>query len=560
MNNFTLIPSKLQFPNAPSKFQSVQISLDQKQQLITEYDRSSTISLEEIYDQERQLSTVFRPTFKVTFLYGNTITGSTTYLPFQYNLYLVGSVESVSTNVWKGFPQYYEFDFFRPNITDQHIDYFAKSAYTYNWSYYISYVSQNDENRTLTTTLSTLNSWTAKDGIPFTISNTFINGNPLIQFECIAPHGLLPGENAKLSFSYNTQETFEVHSLGNGLVDSEEYIFNVYDYGFTGNTFATGRVGTFKRVVNVNNPLETTSKYYIRQHKILTEFEDLIMTKAGFEKNVFIEETKLELSSLTPNNITRISRKTSSNAYSVTTSHDIDMNGLVDNQKRPVSQLYLSIIHKGYTGYFYDPTRTVGIKQGWQFNITPTSNPYWQQSNPNSDSNIGLNTYTKTQAGQVYTFAFSKNLKKGDIVDGDFCEWNDYDQIERVISPYYQKIIFNKNNFSTIPDNYGYYYRPHNSMEIRVFSDYIETANVGSVDNVPSWSYFSSVDQQFRWRDIYTYGFIDQNGLGVDYPFLNSSHYPFENIVFRLIPEGANYNSTLQGINFPVKPLIDECE
>jgi hypothetical protein len=41
---------------------------------------------------------------------------------------------------------------------------------------------------------------------------------------------------------------------------------------------------------------------------------------------------------------------------------------------------------------------------------------------------------------------------------------------------------------------------------------------------------------------------------------LNSSHYPFENIVFRLIPEGANYNSTIQGINFPIKPLIDECE
>lgn len=93
-----------------------------------------------------------------------------------------------------------------------------------------------------------------------------------------------------------------------------------------------------------------------------------------------------------------------------------------------------------------------------------------------------------------------------------------------------------------------------------MFSDYIETGNVGSVQNVPSWSYFSNIDQQFRWRDIYTYGFIDENGLGVDYPFLNSSHYPFGNIVFKLIPEGVNYNSTLQGINFTFKPLVDECE
>jgi hypothetical protein len=41
--------------------------------------------------------------------------------------------------IWKGFPQYYEFDFYRPNITDQHITYEAKSAYTYNWTYYVSY-------------------------------------------------------------------------------------------------------------------------------------------------------------------------------------------------------------------------------------------------------------------------------------------------------------------------------------------------------------------------------------------------------------------------------------
>jgi hypothetical protein len=97
-------------------------------------------------------------------------------------------------------------------------------------------------------------------------------------------------------------------------------------------------------------------------------------------------------------------------------------------------------------------------------------------------------------------------------------------------------------------------------MTLRNFSDYVETADVGEVDNVPTYSFFSKVDQQFRWRDLYSYGFIDSLFIGVDYPFLNSAHYPFENIVFRLIPEGANYNSTIQGINFPIKPLIDECE
>ena len=202
MNKFTIIPSELQFPESPTVDQSVQISLEGKQQLITEYDRSATISLEEVYNNERQACNIFRPTFKVSYLYGNTITGTTTYLPFQYNLYYVGNVESVSSGVWKGYPQYYEFDFYRPNISDQHVDYFAKSAYTYNWSYYISYPSKNNENKVLSTSLSTLSTWVAKDGIPFTITQYQFNGSNLIQFLCIASHGLTPGEFVKLSFSY----------------------------------------------------------------------------------------------------------------------------------------------------------------------------------------------------------------------------------------------------------------------------------------------------------------------------------------------------------------------
>ena len=138
MNRLTLIPSEIQFPEAPTVDQSIQIPLEEKRQVLTEYDRSSTIELEQVFDDERQACTVYRPTFKLTFIYGNTITGTTSYLPFQYNLYYVGAIESVSSGVWKGFPQYYEFDFFRPNISDQHVDYFTKSAYTYNWTYYFS--------------------------------------------------------------------------------------------------------------------------------------------------------------------------------------------------------------------------------------------------------------------------------------------------------------------------------------------------------------------------------------------------------------------------------------
>jgi hypothetical protein len=478
-------------------------------------------------------------------------------------MFYVGADASILNGIWKGFPQYYEFDFYRPNISDQHLDYKAKSAYTYNWTYYVSYAFENDENKKLYTTLSSQNSWIAKNGIPFTINNAQSNGSRVIRFECVAPHGLTIGEFVQLSFSYKQNDIFEVYSLGNDTFDSQPYIFNIFNNGFTGSTFLNGKVGTFKRVLNPDNLLETTSKYYVRKHKILTNLDDLIITKSGFEKNVFNEEKKLELSSLTPNNVTRISQKTSSNAYNVSSAIDFNFSGVTDNQKRPLSEIFLTIVFKGYTGWFNQPSNGVGLKQGWKFNLSSSPNFYWDQTFVESNTTVPLSSYTKTN-GVTKTFYYNGDLKKDDVMDGDFCEWNDYEQLERVISPYIHKIKFNQNIFSTtqFPDTNapGYYYEPHNSMTLRTFSDYIETGNVGQVENVPSYCFFSNADQQFRWRDLYTYGFVDNLGRGVDYPFLNSAHYPYQGIIFRLIPEGSNFNGNLLGIAYPEKPLIDGCE
>ena len=562
MNKYTIIPSRLRYASAPAIDEELSISLEEKNQEITEYDRSVTLSLAQVYDDERQVCTVFRPTFKITYLYENAYTGKTDYLPFQYNLYYVNPESSISNNSWKGFPQYYEFDFFRPPVDEQHIDYKSKSAYTYNWTYYLTYAFNNNYEKSLTYNSANSNNitWVAKDGIPFTILNSTENGNGIISLQCIAPHGLTNGESVELSISYKNKNIFQVYSLGNGSFDSEPYIFNILNIGYTGNTFNNGTTGTFKRIINPQN-LETKSKYYVREHKVLTNLDELDITKAGFEKNVFNEQRKFEYSSITPNKVSRVSQKNSSNAYDITSSYDIDFANLLDNQKRPVSKIYLTIISKGYSGYFNQPFNNIGLKQGWRFNITPTSNSWWDGNNVNSNTKIPVNSYVKT-SGATKTFYYNENLKKDDTIDGAFCEWNDYQQVERVVSDYYQKIKFNQLVFQTTSNGGtntpGYYYKPHNEMTIRVFSDYIETGDVNFIEQVPSWSFYSKSDQQFRWRDIYTYGFIDSLDRGVDYPYLNMSHYPFTDVIFRLIPEGSNYSIT--GINEPIKPLIDGCE
>jgi hypothetical protein len=564
LNKYTIIPSSLQYKSAPFVDQEISLSLTEQSQQITEYDRSQSISLAQIYNDERQSSTTFRPTFKVNYIYSNSYTGTTNYIPFVNNLYYVDPIISKANNIWKGFPQYYEFDFYRPDVSDQHIKYRSKSAYTYNWTYYVSYAHQNNYNKQLSYTLNdTSLNWKASDGIPFYIQNSLQNGNNVISFQCISPHGLSVGEYVELSFKYNGINLFQVYSLGNGLVDSDTYIFNLFNVGYTGATFANKVTGTFKRVTNPENIEETRSKYYVREHKILTNVDGCVMTKNAFEKNVFSEEKKFEFSSITPNQVSRVSQKTSSNSYNVTVNYDLDLNNLLDNQKRPVSELFLTIINKGYTGYFNKPTNGVGLKQGWEFNLTKTSNYWWDDNNLNSNTKILTSNYTLTN-GVTKTFYYNQDLMSGDTIDGDFCEWNDYEQLERVISPYYHKLKYNQDVFQTTQTSNtnapGFYYKPHNSMTIRVFSDYVETANVEGIEGIPSYSYFSTSDQQFRWRDLYTYGFIDNLGRGVDYPFLNFAQYPFKNVQFRLIPEGINYNSDLLGVPFPIKPLIDGCE
>jgi hypothetical protein len=566
MNNYTIIPSNLRYKGAPAVDEEIAIELEGQNQQIIEYDRSATLSLAQVYDDERQSCTVFRPTFKVTYLYDNTYTGTTGYLPFQYNLYYTEPNLSKQSGKWQGFPQYYEFDFFRPDVGDQHFPYKSKSAYTYNWVYYLSYPYKNNYNKQLTyyTTATNSVNWVASDGIPFSIVNGSNNGNGLIEFQCIAPHGLTPGESVELTLTYRNSNIFEVYSVGNGLFDSDIQVFNVLDIGYTGSTFANGVTGTFKRVINPDNLTETTSKYYVREHKILTNVTDLDVVKSGFEKNVFGEQRKLEYSSITPNNLTRISQKTSSNAYNITSAYDLDFAGIKDNQMRPLSDLYLTIINKGYSGYFNQPFQGIGLKQGWGFNLTQKTNTWWSNINEKSNTNIGVSSYTLTN-GVTKTFYYNNDLKIGDVVDGDFCEWNDYEQLERVVSPYYQKIRFNQDVFQTTSATTnnppGYYYEPHHPMKIKVFSDYVETATASIADAVPSYSFYSSSDQSFRWRDLYTYGFFDNLGRGVDYPYLNTSHYPFTDVVFRLIPEGINYNDNpygVEGISF--KPLIDNCE
>jgi hypothetical protein len=589
-----LLLGSLRYKSAVDVDFSIKVPFVQTVKELTEYDRSVDIDLQIVFDRERQKSTTFRPASKLTFIFKNSYTGVSAYEPFINSLYYVnGNIDAqiqctggTSPTLWAGFPGYDEFSFIRTDYNflgytapdsgtppEYHQILQAKSASSYNWSFYISYPYENIVNEALNailydgTTVHNLN-WDVADGIPFYIRDTTLSGRRLITFVCPVKHGFNVGEFVELSFDYLGNNLFQVYSLGDGTYESDLYIFNIINVGFLGGTFNPGVQGTAKRVILQNAPVESKSKYYIRKHIILNNPEDIVLVNSGFETNPFKNEKKYEYPARTPNNVGRISLKEGSDTYTLSFNKDFDLNKLIDNQKRPVSELFVTVIWKGYMGW------TEGLRWGFDFNLplvpmagvpstwwaSPNSNTYL---NTTTYNNLNPYPYVNNAGGAPFDFIYTNPLVSGDTIDGDLCEWNDYEQTERVISHRYHKIKFNNNNFSCVLQNDngfqfnpGYFYQPLYSIPIRAFSDYLEEGDPRNVVDIPNYATFSENRNTFVWRDLYSYGYIDSNGIGVDQPFLNGKHHPFKNLIFKLIPEGTNYKL----FNDVEDPFIDPCE
>lgn len=573
-----IILGSLRYASSPNVSDEIDVSLTQNTKEIVEFDRTVDLSLETVYDNERQTSTIFRPSTKFSVIFKNEFSGSTSYRPYKNNLYYTNPINNAASQLlsptpntipWDGYPQYQEFDFIRTdnNVNgytyppNEHLKFINKSASTYNWTHYVSYPFSNDYTKQMYCVdydTSTSWSWIVSEGIPFLIILGSDLNNRYIKFKSPVKHGLNVGEYVKLPVPYDGQTVFKVAKLGDSGFGSEEYIFNIKNVGFTGTTLQTNTTGIFKRVINKSNENETTSKYYIRVHKILTNSDNSVLVKSGFEQNIFRNVIKDEIALLTPNNKQRSSIKEGSQSYTLTLNTDIDINPLIDNQSRPISKLYFTTIWKGFFGW------TKNLKQGWEMNMPLVNNQpsyWWDDFNSLSDTQINEDQYTSNTTPSEGPFYYNSDLISGDTLDGDLCEWNDYEQIERVVSRHCHKIKFNNNWFYQTNNNpqtnqFGYYYFPHNPITIREFSDYIEESLSQNIVNLPNYAFYSNLSNGFRWRDLYPYGFIDQNNIGVDYPFTNGKHYPFVNTIFRIIPEGIN----VKNINEIQDPVIDDCE
>lgn len=593
----SIILSTLRFKSAPRVDQFINVPFAQSTKNLTEYNRSVDVSLATVFDGERQLSSIFRPVTKFTILFENAYTGSTTYVPFRDNLYYSNVIENAKDyyyqgnqlsaqppatdqNIgWDGYPQYPEFDFIRTdnNVVgytqppNNHVTFKNVSATTYNWSHYVSYPYKNLYNKTLNTIETGTNiewSWVASDGLPYYVLVGSDQNSRYITFKCPMTHGLSVGEFVMLSVNYNGTQLFQVTRLGSPGYGSDEYIFSINNIGYLGTTFQTNSKGTFKRVINPSNLEDTISEYYVRQHKIITKPECAVLANAGFERNIYGNKQKCEIKVLTPNMKSRNSVKEGDRSYTLSFNCDVDINGLRDNQNRPLTELFFTTIWRGYFGW------TSVMREGWYFNtFLQKGKPqtWWDETNSNSNVNIPEDFYTTPLGGNT-KFYYNQLMNTGSTINGDYCEWNNFNQFERVISTYQHKIKFNQSWFKLknklpITNQFGYFYQPHNPIQIATFSDYIEEGSSSNVVGIPDYAYYSTTTALFRWRDLYPYGFVDTSGVGVDYPFLNGAQYPYENTIFRITPENYNIPSDYADVGaVPLNittiadPIVDECE
>lgn len=578
VQNYLVVKPDLLNAAAPQTDININTQLNESQSQLIEYDQTSNISLITIFDNERQASNIFRPTFKINYVYENNIIG---YCPnpswenYQNNLYYTNPLVSLVSQQWSGLPSYQEFEFIRTDVTNTQLNtqpfngFIIKSSSTYNWAIRLSYPFENLTGVTMSYDFSSAKqfTWTSSDGIPFIISIGSDNGLQILQFNCPVKHGLAIGEYVELSqgFEYNGNNTYQVYDLGNNTYGSDEYIFNLYNVGYTGNTFFSGKTGTFKRIVDIYNSGETKSRYYVRNHKIISNAEDSIITRSGFEENGYANKSSYQLSALTPNKVANIFQYQSSFTYNTTFERDLDITNILDNNGRPISEIFATFQWVGYFGWHNR------LQRGWQLNLTSGStNTWFDFSNTDAiETNSNL-VYSRVDRGLNNTppnyFNFTVNLPRqsGDTIYGDFCEFNDSEQLERVISPYMNKFTYNQILFTTdLTTNQtnpnGYYYQVHFPVRIKTFSNYIETAAPNTVTGVPSYAYFSENQNLWLWRDLYAYGFIDEDNRGVDFPFLNEAHYPFGNITFRLFSDESSFNPT-DFYQITIEPLTDPCE
>ena len=531
---YRLIPSDKKYKGAPPVDTKIDVNLENSSRELIEGDRSVPLNLAVRYNDERQNFSRYRLYGKIQPYVDNAYSGtaSQTASNLIYSLYSIGNYYNGSNVQFKGYPEYRHFDFLRDD-TDESV------AEETNWNLYVTIPTYDcDEEQPMSYTPiedgDTL-TFLANEGIPYYITNKTVGGKKILEFTCGAPHGLKMGEYVRLDIPttqyagfVNGKITYPVYSLGNGKRKSDKYVFNLFIPSVNNGQSPLvndNTLGLFKRQINLNDN-SSVSSYYVLEHEIITDVEDYTLNKCAFAEGVFKTVKKYQSQFENPDAIERVAIKEDYPTYLYTFTKDINVKKYLDNLQRPITTLYVTVMLRNNLGYFDYPPR-----YGWHWNF-----PY-KFKDTNFTNNIVRGHAGEPQpvSGVIVNTIGSLNsgnpLVPGDKLRGAFTEYNKYDLKERTISDITHTFNFNGAVFNNLDGDGGYTYKPHYPVKIKEYSDYIESGDPRKVANIPDYATYFEIEKTWKWRDIYDIGFVEGN-TGVDYPFLNASHYPMTDIRF----------------------------
>ena len=572
-----ILPSK-KFAKADDQELELKLNLDNSDTLMRIGERDIILDIDEQYYKERNESINYKIYGKLKMVFRNLYSGSTgSYEPLTKSLYLNGDG---SDNNFDGFLPYDEFAFLRrdvyrevnlpvtgntlgtftPNIVKSgstaHTTITPISAPYQNWNLYLSYVYSGDSNFNMVYTLtgvtgSTKVSFTAKDGIPFRV----VNYNTYYELTSPVEHGMNEGEHVVLSggtltgLSNPTGSTFYINSVGNETFDSGKYVINILKSQIkTGTTLNTIMLG--KRCKDFTNIVPSTSKYYVHKHKTLTDTGGYIMDSLGFESPIFEDEKKLLFeNSAAINDVVVERNRMESVLYDF--KEPFKLSGLTSNLGFTPTNVFVTTIFRNGNGYFNYPP-----KVGYKFNFHDTwIDEHFSGTTSNEIGITGTTIFTGATTG--FTFTGGTALPIGSILNGAFVEYNPKEMTERIVSESFHKItnpitIFNHgqttgSTYASSTNLEGLIYQPHYRIKLRELSPYTETANTNDIFNLPENAKYDPYDKVWRWRDIYDHGYVDSDGFGTDFPFMNGNHYVKADINFYLRNE-RYYKNKSNGI------------
>lgn len=247
------------------------------------------------------------------------------------------------------------------------------------------------------------------------------------------------------------------------------------------------------------------SDYYIRKFTVLTGNDYEVNKTTSFGTSIY-PKTKINKLSV------------ANDTWLFTFIQDINTKFIYSHKDGELTQLYLGTIKRAGSNNF----NWSDVTANWDFE-------YSYADSSNKTETISLNN--PSGIGTI-----EKNIPKISEYFGDFVEYNRGDILERTVSKIIHRFALNTNN---TPEK-GYYIDPFSKLDIRKFSNIIESAYVGqNVVGIPGDSELRP-NGSLEWRDILEPGYIENGDNGVNYPFLNGANYIYLNkfiYVKRQIPE-----------------------